>query len=283
MLTWLKLHGIRIVITLVIGAVLYIVVQYLIPRLVRRTTELGMDRKHEVEIQKRSRTLIRVLRTTSAFIIGVIVLITILADVGVNIGPALASLGVLGIAVGFGAQNLVKDFINGLFILLENQYGIGDVVKVGGICGLVEELNLRRTILRDLDGVVHYIPNGEIQVASNFTKEFSRVNMNVSVSYNEDLDRVITVINNVCNRMSESEAWKGKLIKKPQVLRVDALGDSGIEIKIMGDTVPLAQWEVMGELRRRIKMEFDKQGIEIPWPHMKVYFGSQPPSGDPHS
>jgi small-conductance mechanosensitive channel len=283
MLTWLQLHGIRIFITLVIGAVLYIVVQYLIPHLVRRTTELGMDRKHEVEIQKRSRTLIRVLRTTCAFIIGVIVLITILADVGVNIGPALASLGVLGIAVGFGAQNLVKDFINGLFILMENQYGIGDVVKVGGICGLVEELNLRRTILRDLDGVVHIIPNGEIQIASNFTKEFSRVNMNVSVSYNEDLDRVITVINDVCNRMSESEAWKGKLIKKPQVLRVDALGDSGIEIKIMGDTVPLAQWEVMGELRRRIKVEFDKQGIEIPWPHMKVYFGSQPPSGDPHS
>jgi small-conductance mechanosensitive channel len=283
MLTWLQLHGIRILITLVIGAVLYIVVQYLIPHLVRRTTELGMDRKHEVEIQKRSRTLIRVLRTTCAFIIGVIVLITILADVGVNIGPALASLGVLGIAVGFGAQNLVKDFINGLFILMENQYGIGDVVKVGGICGLVEELNLRRTILRDLDGVVHIIPNGEIQIASNFTKEFSRVNMNVSVSYNEDLDRVITVINDVCNRMSESEAWKGKLIKKPQVLRVDALGDSGIEIKIMGDTVPLAQWEVMGELRRRIKVEFDKQGIEIPWPHMKVYFGSQPPSGDPHS
>jgi small-conductance mechanosensitive channel len=279
----LQLHGIRIFITLVIGAVLYIVVQYLIPHLVRRTTELGMDRKHEVEIQKRSRTLIRVLRTTCAFIIGVIVLITILADVGVNIGPALASLGVLGVAVGFGAQNLVKDFINGLFILLENQYGIGDVVKVGGICGLVEELNLRRTILRDLDGVVHIIPNGEIQIASNFTKEFSRVNMNVSVSYNEDLDRVITVINDVCNRMSESEAWKGKLLKKPQVLRVDALGDSGIEIKIMGDTVPLAQWEVMGELRRRIKVEFDKQGIEIPWPHMKVYFGSQPPSGDPHS
>jgi len=283
MLTWLKLHGIRILLTLVIGVVLYIVVQYLIPRLVRRTTELRMDRKHEVEIQKRSRTLIRVLRTTCAFLIGVIVLITILADVGVNIGPALASLGVLGIAVGFGAQNLVKDFINGLFILMENQYGIGDVVKVAGICGLVEEINLRRTILRDLDGVVHYIPNGEIQVASNFTKEFSRVNMNVSVSYKEDLDRVITVINDVCNKMSESEAWKSKLIKKPQVLRVDALGDSGIEIKIMGDTVPLAQWEVMGELRRRIKMEFDKQGIEIPWPHMKVYFGSQPPSGDPHS
>jgi small conductance mechanosensitive channel len=242
-----------------------------------------MEKKHEVEIQKRSRTLIKVLRTTCAFIIGVIVLFTILAEVGVNIGPALASLGVLGIAVGFGAQNLVKDFINGLFILMENQYGIGDVVKVAGISGLVEELNLRRTILRDLDGVVHHIPNGEIQIASNYTKEFSRVNLNISVSYNEDLDRVISVINGVCNRMAESEAWRSKLIKKPQVLRVDTLGDSGIEIKILGDTVPLAQWEIMGELRRRIKTEFDRQGIEIPWPHVKVYFGSQPPSGNTDS
>jgi small-conductance mechanosensitive channel len=280
---WLKLHGIKILITLVIGVVLYLVVQYLIPRLVHRTIALGMDRKHEIEIQKRSRTLIKVLRTTCAFIIGVIVLFTVLAEVGVNIGPALASLGVLGIAVGFGAQTLVKDFINGLFILMENQYGIGDVVKVAGISGLVEELNLRRTILRDLDGVVHHIPNSEVQIASNYTKEFSRVNLNISVSYNEDLDRVISVINSVCNRMSESETWKNKLITKPQVLRVDTLGDSGIEIKIMGDTVPFAQWEVMGELRRRIKMEFDKQGIEIPWPHVKVYFGSQPPSGNPHS
>ncbi len=283
MLVWFKLHGIKILITLAIGVVLYLIVQHLIPRLVRRTIALRMERKHEVEIQKRSRTLIKVLRTTCAFIIGVIVLITILADIGVNIGPALASLGVLGIAVGFGAQNLVKDFINGLFILMENQYGIGDVVKVAGISGLVEELNLRRTILRDLDGVVHHIPNGEIQIASNYTKEFSRVNLNISVSYKEDLDRVISVINGVCNRMAESEAWKSKLIKKPQVLRVDTLGDSGIEIKILGDTVPLAQWEIMGELRRRIKMEFDRQGIEIPWPHVKVYFGSQPPSGNTDS
>ncbi len=283
MLVWFKLHGIKILVTLVVGVVLYLIVQHLIPRLVQRTIALRMEKKHEVEIQKRSRTLIKVLRTTCAFIIGVIVLFTILAEVGVNIGPALASLGVLGIAVGFGAQNLVKDFINGLFILMENQYGIGDVVKVAGICGLVEELNLRRTILRDLDGVVHHIPNGEIQIASNYTKEFSRVNLNISVSYNEDLDRVINVINGVCNRMAESEAWKSKLIKKPQVLRVDALGDSGIEIKIMGDTVPRAQWDIMGELRRRIKTEFDRQGIEIPWPHVKVYFGSQPPSDNTDS
>jgi small conductance mechanosensitive channel len=169
---------------------------------------------------------------------------------------------------------LIKDLINGLFILLEDQYGIGDVVKVSGIAGMVEEVNLRRTVLRDLDGVVHSIPNSEISIASNLTKEYSRVNMNISVGYGEDLDRVMKITNQVCQRMAEEPDWKKKIIKTPQVLRVDALGESGIEIKILGDTRPSMQWEVMGELRRRIKKEFDREGIEIPWPHMKVYFGN---------
>ena len=213
--------------------------------------------------------------TRAAAVIAVIVLFTVLGQVGVNIGPALASLGIVGLAISFGAQSLIKDLINGIFILMENQYAIGDVVRVGGISGLVEEVNLRRTVLRDLDGVVHFIPNSEISTASNFTKEYSRVNLNVSVAYGEDLDRVIDVINRVCSAMSEEPVWKQKIIKPPQVLRVDNLGDSGIEIKILGDTRPIMQWEVMGELRRRIKKEFDREGIEIPWPHMKVFFGNQ--------
>jgi small conductance mechanosensitive channel len=216
-----------------------------------------------------------VIRGTLGFVIGAVVLFTILAEVGVNIGPALASLGIFGLAVSFGAQSLIKDLINGLFILVENQYSVGDVVKVSGIAGLVEEVNLRRTVLRDLDGAVHYIPNSEVTIASNFTKEFSRVNMNISVGYGEDLDRVIGVINQVCTTMAAEKEWKDKIIKTPQVLRVDKLGDSGIDIKILGDTKPSAQWEIMGELRKRIKHEFDKSHIEIPWPHMKVYFGDE--------
>lgn len=235
-----------------------------------------MKDKPETAIAKRSRTISFVITNTLGFVIGIVILFTILAELGINIGPALASLGILGLAVSFGAQSLIKDLINGLFILLENQFGIGDVVRVGGIAGLVEEVNLRRTILRDLDGVVHYIPNSEIGIASNFTKEYSRVNMNISVGYGEDLDRVINVINRVCEQMAHEDAWKEKIIKTPQVLRVDALGDSGIEIKILGDTKPIMQWEIMGELRKRIKQEFDKEGIEIPWPHMKVYFGNPP-------
>ncbi len=274
MIEWFTQHGIRIIVIILIGAIVYFIFQKTVPRFVRRTIDVRMKDKPKVEVQKRSRTISNVIRNTIGILIAVLVLFTILADVGVNIGPALASLGILGLAVGFGAQSLVKDIINGLFILIENQYGIGDVVQVAGISGLVQEVNLRRTILRDLDGIVHYIPNGEINIASNFTKEYSRVNMNVSVGYGEDLDRVIEVINRVCVKLAEEEEWKNKMIKIPQVLRVDALGESGVDIKVLGDTVPLAQWDIMGELRKRIKKEFDKEGIEIPWPHMKVYFGN---------
>jgi len=275
MIAWLQMHGIRIAIIVLLGFIAYLIARRVIPRVIKRTILLSMKGRPDADIEKRSKTISYVITNTIGAVIGVIILFTILGQVGVNIGPALASLGIVGLAISFGAQSLIKDLINGLFILMENQYGIGDVVRVGGITGLVEEVNLRRTVLRDLDGVVHYVPNSEISTASNFTKEYSRVNLNVSVAYGEDLDRVIDVINRVCSQMSEEPVWKQKIIKPPQVLRVDNLGDSGIEIKVLGDTRPIMQWEVMGELRRRIKKEFDREGIEIPWPHMKVFFGNQ--------
>jgi small-conductance mechanosensitive channel len=274
---WLQVNGIRIGIIVVLGLIGYLVTKRMVPRLVRRTIVLRMKDKPESAVTKRSKTISYVITNTIGVVIGIIVLFTILGQVGVNIAPALASLGVVGLAISFGAQSLIKDVINGLFILIEDQYGIGDVVRVGGIAGLVEEVNLRRTVLRDLDGIVHYVPNSEISIASNLTKEYSRVNLNISVGYGEDLERVIDVVNRVCSQMSEEPEWKEKIIKTPQVLRVDALGDSGIEIKILGDTRPSMQWEVMGELRRRIKTAFDSEGIEIPWPHMRVYFGNPRP------
>ncbi|OGC39161.1 hypothetical protein A2Y85_04875 [candidate division WOR-3 bacterium RBG_13_43_14] len=277
MIEWLKLHGINIIISIVLGLVVFIIINIIVPQIVQRTVKMGMRNKPDIEIKKRSRTLSQVIRNTAAVVIGLIVLFTVLAEVGMNIGPALAGLGIIGLAIGFGAQSMVKDIINGLFILIENPYSIGDIVRVAGISGLVEEVNLRRTIVRDLDGVVHYIPNGEINVASNFTKEFSRVNLNISVGYNEDLDKVIEEINRVCDEITADPAWQNKILKKPQVLRVDNLGDSGIDIKILGDTVPLEQWAVTGEIRKRIKAAFDQKGIKIPWPHMKVYFGNQLP------
>ncbi|MBE0433198.1 mechanosensitive ion channel family protein [candidate division WOR-3 bacterium] len=279
MIAWLQDSGIKVGIIVILGLIGYIITRRVVPRFVKRAMVLRMKDKPDYAVAKRSKTISYVITNTLGAVIGIIVLFTILGQVGVNIGPALASLGILGLAVSFGAQSLIKDFINGIFILLEDQYGLGDVVRVGGISGLVEEVNLRHTVLRDLDGIVHFIPNSEIGIASNFTKEYSRVNMNVSVAYGEDLDRVIEVINGLCSQMFEEAYWKEKIIKAPQVLRVDALGGSGIDIKIIGDTLPLAQWEVMGELRKRIKKEFDRQGIEIPWPHTKVYFGNPLPKG----
>jgi small-conductance mechanosensitive channel len=275
MIEWLLVDGIKIGIVVILGLIGYLITSRLVPRMVRKTIALRMRDKPEPAIAKRSKTISYVITNTIGVIIGIIVLFTILGQVGVNIGPALASLGIAGLAISFGAQSLIKDVINGLFILIEDQYGIGDVVKVGGIAGLVEEVNLRRTVLRDLDGVVHYVPNSEIGTASNFTKEYSRVNLNVSVGYGEDLERVIEVTNRICKKMFEEKEWREKIIKVPQVLRVDALGESGIDIKILGDTRPSMQWDVMGELRKRIKTVFDQEGIEIPWPHMKVYMGRQ--------
>jgi len=270
---WLSQHGWKILGIIVVAVVIYFLLRRLIPSILRRMVAARMRGQDEDEIKQRVDTLSRVLVGTGAVVIGIVVLLTILAEVGVSIAPALAGMGVAGIAIGFGAQSLIKDFISGLFILVENQYSVGDVVQIAGITGIVEEINLRRTVLRDLDGIVHSVPNGEITVASNYTKEWSRVNLNISVGYGEDLDHVIEVVNRIGKEMAEDPDWGPLMLTPPQVLRVDAFEDSGIAIKILGDTKPIQQWAVMGELRKRIKKVFDEEGIEIPWPHTKVYFG----------
>lgn len=195
----------------------------------------------------------------------------IISELGVNIGPLLALAGVAGLAFGFGGQYLIRDLISGLFIIVEDQYRVGDVACVADTCGLVEDINLRRTILRDLDGVVHNVPNGEITKASNLSKGFSRVNLNVGIAYESDLEKVIKVVNKVGQGLAEDPQWKKDILKPPQFLRVDDFADSAIIIKILGDTKPLRQWDVTGELRKRIKIAFDKEGIEIPFPQITVW------------
>ena len=278
---WLGSHGVRILIILLMSGALYFVLHRFVPRAVKVHVARTMKKKRKTEIEKRATTLSRVLVTTGVILIAIAALFMILSEVGINITPVVAGFGIAGIAIGFGAQSLVKDFIAGIFILIENQYSVGDVVRIADIAGIVEEINLRRTILRDLDGIVHSVPNGEIRVASNFTKEWSRVNMNISVGYGEDLDHVMEVLNRIGKEMAEEPYWSELILGAPQVLRVDAFEDSGIAIKILGETQPIKQWEVMGELRRRIKRVFDEEGIEIPWPHTKVYFGSPPPPKAP--
>lgn len=275
MIEWLHTSGIKVGIIILLGLIFYAIAKRMVPRVVRRTMTLRMKDKPESTVMNRSKTISRVIANTLGVIIGIIVLFTILGQVGLNIGPALASLGIAGLAISFGAQTMIKNLINGLFILLDAQYGIGDVVKVGGVSGVVEEVSLRQTVLRDIDGVVHYVPNSEISIASNYTKDYSRVNMNILVAYGEDLDRVIRVINRVCKKMADEEPWREKILKAPQVFRVEVLAESGVEIKILGDTRPGVQWDMMSELRKRIKTDFAQEGIQMPLPQMKVYFGNR--------
>jgi len=275
---WLDTHGIRVLVIIIIAVALYFLLRHFTSLVIKRHISRQIKKQPKAEIQKRVTTLSSVLVTSGTIIIVIFAILTMLPEFGVNITAMLAGLGIVGIAVGFGAQSLIKDLLAGIFILLEDQYRVGDVAKIAGIGGLVEKIGLRHTVLRDLDGIVHSIPNGEIKVASNFTKGYSRVNLNISVAYGEDLDRVIEVINRVCKEMAEEPKWSAEFVSTPKVLRVDNLGDSGIDIKILGDTKPIRQWDIMGELRLRIKRTFDKEGIEIPWPHTKVYFGNTPPT-----
>lgn len=273
---WLSEHGWRIAFIAVLSVAAVIAAVEFVPRLVVRTLAPQTEETEE-DCKKRGDTLSRVMVSTIQVVVIVMAAFMVLSELQINIVPILTGVGVAGIAIGFGAQSLVKDIVNGLFIVFENQYRVGDVVRVADVAGLVEDVNLRRTVLRDLDGIVHVIPNGEVRIASNFTKEWSRVNMNISVAYGEDLDRVISVINRVGKELAEDAEWAPSFITPPQVLGVDNFGDSGIEVKILGETKPIRQWDIMRQLRLRLKKAFDKEGIEIPWPHTKVYFGNLPP------
>lgn len=272
---WLLEHGTRILIVLVLWVGVWFALKKSLPPLIRRTMSRAKG-ESKAEVKKRTDTLLAVFLGASKIFLAVLAIIMVLSELDVPIAPVLASFGIAGIAVGFGAQYLIRDLIAGIFIIMENQYRVGDVARIAGIAGLVQEVNLRKTVLRDLDGIVHHVPNGEIKVASNFTREFSRVNLNISVAYDVDLDHAISVINRVGQELAADEHWGKLIISAPQVLRVDKLGDSGIDIKILGDVQPIKQWDVMGQLRLRLKKAFDAEGIEIPWPHTKVYFGNAP-------
>ena len=275
--TWLIEHGIPILIIIVVGAVLWFALNRFIPRVLRRVVAQTGYKESKEGLEKRTNTLLSIFKGLARVLIIIVVVVMILDEVGVPIAPVLAGFGIAGVAVGFGAQYLIRDLIAGIFIILENQYRVGDVVKVADISGVVEHVTLRKTVLRDLDGIVHHVPNGEIKTASNYTRHFSRVNLDISVAYDTDLDHAISVINRVGKELAEDGKWRKVIKSPPQVLRVNNLGDSGIDIKILGDVKPMEQWAVMGQLRLRLKKAFDAEGIEIPWPHTKLYFGNPLP------
>jgi moderate conductance mechanosensitive channel len=257
---------------ILLGAFIVVwLLQRVLDPLIRVAVREQMKLEPEEEIAQRIDTLTHVTYRTLLLVVVVLTGIIMMTEAGINVAPLIAGLGLVGLAVGFGAQSLVKDMINGLFILMDNQYSKGDVVTIANTTGIVQELNLRRTVLRDIDGTVHFIPHSNIDVSSNWTKEFSRIHLNVGVAYESDLDHVISVINRVGKAFAEEPEYAAKIISAPQVLRVDNFGDSSIDIKVIGETVPLEQWAMMGLLRQRLKKAFDAEGIVIPYPQRTLH------------
>ncbi|HWP44214.1 MAG TPA: mechanosensitive ion channel family protein [Blastocatellia bacterium] len=259
---------------LIAAYILHLLAVKYIDKLVRRAIVTDPNLSKDAE-KKREVTLIKIIHRTFHVLLIVVAGMMVMSNLGLNVGPLLAAAGIAGLALGFGGQYLIKDVISGLFIILENQYRIADVVCIGGKCGLVEDITLRMTTLRDLDGTVHHVPHGEIKAVSNLSKHYSRVNLNVRISYSSSLEKVISVVNRVGEELANDPDWKEHIIKPPQFLRVDDFADSAIVIKILGDTKPIKQWDVTGELRKRLKIAFDKEGIEIPLPQRVVHYASE--------
>jgi small conductance mechanosensitive channel len=274
--TWLLEHGMPILLIIVLSFLIYRVISLAIPKLVEKYVQGKVkSRQSKLWYQNRTQTLSAVITTTTGGVIAIIAVFMLMSEFNINIAPLLAGAGVAGVAIGLGAQSLIKDFLSGVFIFLEDHYNKGDVVEIAGRVGTVEEINLRRTVLRDLDGIVYSIPNGEISVSSNYTRDWARVKLDVPVAYGEDLDRVFEILNRVGKELAEDKSFASKIKTPPQVLRVQNFGDSAIDVRMLGDVKPSEQWEVTGELRRRVKKAFDTEKIEIPWPHVKVYFGNE--------
>lgn len=267
--SWFSDHGIPVLIILAGVWIVRRVGRIALEKIVRRTIRPN-GASPEAE-KKREDTFISVFHgivNIGAWIVGSMM---ILSELGVDIGPLIAAAGIAGLAFGFGGQYLIRDVIAGLFLLLENHYRVGDVVCLDGTCGLVEDISLRMTTLRDLDGTVHHVPNGAVQKSSNLSKGFSRVNLNIGVSYGAKIEHVIEVVNRVGQELASDPEWKDSIIKPPEFLRIDDFGDSAVVIKILGETKPIKQWDVAGELRKRLKIAFDSEGIEIPFPQRVIH------------
>lgn len=265
LLEWALTHGLKIVIIIIVGFIIGRTLHYVIETAVRKAvTPHGFSSKRAEE--KRENTIIEILSGSARIVLWVVIFMMVLSELGVNVAPLLAGAGIVGVAVGFGGQYLIRDIITGIFVIWENQFRVGDVVTIGDATGVVESVTLRVTVLRDMNGVVHTIPNGEIKQTSNQTKGFSRINMNIGVGYGDDIEKVEKVVNAVGKALAQDTEWADKIQSAPQFLRVDNFGDSSVDIKILGETKPGEQWAVAGELRKRLKYAFDKEGIEIPFP-----------------
>lgn len=233
------------------------------------------EKKDAAEVEKRINTLVGILGSVVSIVLWTIFIMIALKKFGVDIGPILASAGIIGVAVGFGAQELVRDFISGFFILLENQVRTGDVAIVNGTGGLVEKIEMRTITLRDFSGTVHVIQNGKINTLSNMTREWSAMVFDIGVAYKENVDEVMNVMREVGDELQKDDNFSKSIIEPIEVFGLDRFGDSAIVIKARLKTKPIQQWTVGREYRRRLKEAFDARNIEIPFPHTTIYWGEE--------
>ncbi|MCO6437904.1 MAG: mechanosensitive ion channel [Phycisphaerae bacterium] len=268
--TWVVTRGPR-VLAIILGVVALLWLVGVIDRRVSKRIAARSDRGSMVERENRARTLVQVIRNAASVVIVASGFIMLLGETGIDLAPILGGAAVVGLAVAFGAQNLVRDYFSGFMILLENQYGVNDVIRIGDTAGLVERITLRITILRDLEGIVHFVPNGEITRVSNMTHGWSRALFDIGVAYKEDVNQVMSVLVQVANELRAEPEFKLLILEPPEMLGVNAFADSAVVIKFFIKTRPLQQWKVKREMLRRIKMRFDELGIEIPFPHRTVY------------
>jgi small conductance mechanosensitive channel len=266
---WLLTSGLNIALVLILALIALKAAKVLSTRLI----SVVVKQKEDPEFQKRTQTLGSIMRYVLMIAILIVAAITVLKELGVEIAPVLAAAGIVGLAVGFGAQSLVKDVISGFFILLEDQIRVGDVVQIAGKGGLVEKINLKTTILRDLAGNVHYVPNGHIDVVTNMTKDYSRYVFDIGVAYRENVDEVIGVIKEVDEELRNDPDYKDDILEPIEILGLDQFADSAVIVKARTTTVPIKQWRVGREFNRRLKKKFDERNIEIPFPHVTLYMG----------
>jgi len=227
------------------------------------------------EVEKRINTLVDILKGIVKIVLWTIFIMIALKKFGVDIGPILASVGIIGVAIGFGAQELVRDFISGFFILLENQVRTGDVAAINGTGGLVEKIEMRTITLRDFSGIVHVFQNGKINTLSNMTREWSAMVFDVGVAYKENVDTVMEVMREVGEELQNDANFKKAFYEPIEIFGLDQFGDSALVIKARIKTKPSQQWTIGREYRRRLKAAFDARNIEIPFPHTTIYWGEE--------
>lgn len=267
------IHAVRMLLILGTAYLTARVLVRSVPRLRKRIVHRMTRDGSNLELEKRAATISGIFRKTLSAVIWVIAVIMALREAGFDIAPILAGAGVVGLAVGFGAQNLVRDVISGVFLLLEDQIRVNDVAIINGTGGLVEQINLRTTVLRGLDGTVYVFPNGSVTSLANMTHGFSYYLFDIGVAYKEDTDQVIEVVQGIADKMMQEDTYKFAILEPLEVLGVDKFADSAVIVKVRIKTLPSQQWTIGREMNRRIKKEFDRLGIEIPFPHMSLYFG----------